>query len=149
MDLLIHIPAGSAYGLLIPLGYRDELIGLLRVLLKKRFGSRGVHTVTLSVGKQSSRIRPWGAAGGDCTVNIFPYAAPLAVRVRLLGKVGLVQTRTHSVCITRTAHPGLCLAARQAGLKVIAYLDGVSAHCAGHGLTLLKKLLTASKMKAA
>ena len=58
LDRSIDIPAGSAYGLLIPLGYRDDLIGLLRCLLKKRFGSRGMRTVTLSVGKQTARIRP-------------------------------------------------------------------------------------------
>ena len=27
-----------------------------------------------------------GAAGGDCTVNIFPYAAPMAVHARLHGE---------------------------------------------------------------
>ena len=71
-------------------------------------------------------------------MNIFPYAAPLAVHAPLLGEVGFVHTRTHLVCITRTAHPGLRLAARQAGLKVIAYLDGVFGNCAGYGLYLLK-----------
>ena len=58
LDRLVDIQARTAYGLLIPLGARDDLIGLLRSLLKKRLGSRGVHTVTLSVGTQTTRIRP-------------------------------------------------------------------------------------------
>ncbi len=88
-------------------------------------------------------------AGSDCKQNLFPYAAPLAVHTRLLTEVAQAHTRTHLLIVTRTAHPGLCLAGRQAGLKVIAYLDGVSQHCAAHGNQLLKSLLTASKMKAA
>ncbi len=58
LERLSDIPAVASYGLLIPLGNRDELIGSLRGFLRKRFPGRAVFLVTLSVGKQTARIRP-------------------------------------------------------------------------------------------
>jgi hypothetical protein len=246
LERVSDVPGGVASGLLIPLGSRDELISTLRGALRKRFPGRRVDLVTLSIGKQTTRIRPsyviympptadvqapahvsiegcrarasegirlrctmakcpfrptstthpdeqldenaeinpedidepnfeacfdptevdadddaydaagTSAAGGpagslstDCKQNLFPYAAPQALHHRMLMDIGQAHTRTHLVIATRTAHPGLVLAARQAGLKVIAYLDGVRPHSAAHGNHLLKAQLTASKMSAA
>jgi len=86
---------------------------------------------------------------GDCTTNLFAYAAPLAVHRKVLGTICAVQSRTHMVVLTRTAHPGLLVAGRGFGLKVIAFLAGVSKHSLGHGAVLLKKLMMSSKLAAA
>ena len=218
---------------------RDDLISGLRTGLKKRFQSRRFDLVTLSVGKQTSRIRPSyalhtppspdtptpahvgiegcrarGSEGirmrctsracpfrpvgtgavtdenaeiaaedldepnfegcfdaaeadgvaeddvvmeetvrdvgsGDCKQNLFPYAAPQVLHSRMLQVIGQADTRTHLVILTRTGHPGLIVAARRAGLKVVALLAGVSQQSAAHGQHLLKMHLTAWKMGAA
>ena len=239
LDHLKDIPGYFTYGLVLPLGARDDLIGPVRSNLQKRFPGRKVYTVTMSVGKQNGRIRPSYAlllpatldsqapthvdiggcraraaegirmrcmsiacplrpaaraeAGGDtmdeiaaedlddvdfeccfdahenadddddaicgtasvgmsadgATQNLFPYAAPLAVHERILTDIGKIGNRTHLLVISRTAHPGLVLSGRKAGVKVIALLCGVSPHCSAHGAALLKTLLTASKMSVA
>ena len=86
---------------------------------------------------------------GDRATNLFAYAAPLAVHRKVLSAIGAVQTRTHLVVLTRTAHPGLLVAGRGFGLKVIAFMAGVSKHSGGHGALLLKKLMMNSKMAVA
>lgn len=82
-------------------------------------------------------------------VNLFPYAAPVAAHARVLQEILKAPQRTHLLILSRTAHPGLVLAGRAAGLKVIALADGVSKHSLAHGQALLKSLLTAEKMAAA
>ena len=54
-DLLIEVPV--RFSLLVPLGSRDELISVMKGILKKLPG-RTIFTVALSLGKQSSRQRP-------------------------------------------------------------------------------------------
>ena len=85
----------------------------------------------------------------DCATNLFAYAAPLAVHRKVLSLICAIHTRTHLIVLTRTGHPGLLVAGRGFGLKVIAFVDGVSKHSLGHGSLLLKKLLMSSKMAAA
>ena len=240
-DLLVEVPV--RFSLLVPLGSRDELISVMKSILKKKLPGRTIFTVALSLGKQSSRQRPSYAlyvpaqdgpvtfhvglegcrahasegirlrctssaccmraadipkdpAGlfdpdtpseradeeiplkdrehpdfencfdqaeaesgdeapdedkgkDDCATNLFAYAAPLAVHRKVLSVICAVHTRTHLIVLTRTAHPGLLVVGRGFGLKVVAFVDGVSKHTLGHGSLLLKKLLMSSKMAAA
>ena len=233
----------------IPVGARLDMLGSMQAALQKRFPKRSVFAIQLSVGKQSSRIKPGyalyvpmdatsepvspahvelngcratsaegirlrcvsslcpmrdDAAGSqwanedeeipledqeapnfeecfeqaettadddidmDCdgplpvagssaqadtmptyVVNLWPCAAPIAVHARILADILRASQRTHMLLLTRSAHPGMVIAARDAGLKVIALLEGVSKHSAAHGAALLKSLLIARKMSAA
>jgi hypothetical protein len=57
--LLEHLPSiPGDFGLLIPLSFRDELISGVRKVLSKKFPTRPVYMVTMSVGRQSTRVRP-------------------------------------------------------------------------------------------
>ena len=85
----------------------------------------------------------------DRATNLFAYAAPLAVHKKVLSQICAVHARTHLIVLTRSAHPGLLVAGRSFGLKVVAFVDGVTKHSLGHGSLLLKRLMIISKMAAA
>lgn len=51
--------------------------------------------------------------------------------------------------LTRTAHPGLAIAAREQGLKVILLQQGCSEHAAEHGMQLMKHILAIRMLPAA
>ncbi len=87
--------------------------------------------------------------GQEYTVNLFCYGAPIAVHGCVFRDLLKGSQRTHLLLLSRTAHPGLIVAAREANLKVIGWRAGVSAHSASHGEALLKKLLTQRKLKDA
>jgi hypothetical protein len=56
---------------------------------------------------------------------------------------------THLIVATRTAHPGLLVAGRQARLEVIAYIEGQKEHAVQHGEALLFSRLVAGLMPTA
>jgi len=84
-------------------------------------------------------------------VNLWPRAAakPLKYHQRLCITLLKARTRTHLVLVTRSAHPGLLVAARLAGLKVIALILGCSEHSRAHGKKLLRAMLAAEKLPIA
>lgn len=51
--------------------------------------------------------------------------------------------------LTRTAHPGLAIAARESGLKVIMLQQGCSKHAAEHGMQLMKHIFAIRALPAA
>ena len=53
---------------------------------------------------------------------------------------------THVLSMTRTAHPGLYVAARALKLEVLACVQGQSEHSMRHGDALLAKLLALQKL---
>lgn len=87
-----------------------------------------------------------GEGSGRAMTNLFPYAAPVAVHARVFSEVLRSHEKSHLLLLTRTGHPGLIVAAREANLKVIALQSGVSPHSAAHGLQLLKQIFTTRKM---
>ena len=87
-----------------------------------------------------------GEGSGRAMTNLFPYAAPVAVHARVFSEVLRSHEKSHLLLLTRTGHPGLIVAAREASLKVIALQSGVSPHSAAHGLQLLKQIFTTRKM---
>ena len=56
---------------------------------------------------------------------------------------------THLLLVTRTAHPGFLVAAREAKLSVIALVDGAGAHNRKHGEALLRSVFATRNIKAA
>ncbi len=76
-----------------------------------------------------------------CIRNVFPFAFPVAYHGRTLDQVLGASSLTHLVVVTRTAHPGLLVAARQRGLEVICLLEGASPHSQGHGSMVLEGML--------
>ena len=56
---------------------------------------------------------------------------------------------THLLLMTRTAHPGFLVAAREAKLSVITLVEGAGAHNRKHGDALLRSIITARNIKAA
>ena len=84
-----------------------------------------------------------------CKRNLYPYACPIAVDVRVLKEVCLAPARTHLIVYSRTAHPGIVVAGRECGLKVMVLLRGCHQHSVAHGQALLKSLLAQRKLTAA
>lgn len=82
-------------------------------------------------------------------VNLFCYASPVACHNRINSDVLKANQRTHLLLLTRTAHPGVIIAARQAHLKVIGLRLGVSPHAVAHGQLLMKKMFAHNKLKEA
>ncbi len=83
---------------------------------------------------------------GTYVVNLFPYAAPIAAHARIFADVLKATQRTHLLLLTRTAHPGVIIAAREANLKVTCLQQGVAQHASAHGSILLKKVLAMRKL---
>lgn len=79
-------------------------------------------------------------------VRLFQQAAPIAVHLQILQKALKVHTKTHLLLLTRNSHPGLIVAARSKGLKVIALQAGVKDHSFRHGEQLLRQLLAQRRL---
>jgi hypothetical protein len=82
-------------------------------------------------------------------VNLFPYVAPVAAHTRILSDLLRCNQRTHLLLLTRTAHPGLIVAAREANLKVIVLMSGVNQHSRMHGQQLMKQIFMIRKYSVA
>ena len=55
--------------------------------------------------------------------NIFPFAFPVALHTRTLAALK-ADGMSHIFILTRSAHPGLAVAARESGLEVVLLLQG-------------------------
>ena len=104
--------------------------------------------VSASMGSASQTVVA-GKGDGVYAVNLFPYAAPIAAHKQVFSSVLHATQRTHLLLLTRTAHPGVMVAARESNLKVIALVQGVRHHSYEHGKALLNDLLCASKLPMA
>ena len=71
----------------------------------------------MAVSKANSSMAAPGKA-----VNIFPFASPITTHTRTLVQVLDAPSATHLLLLTRTAHPGLIVAAREHNLEVIAWV---------------------------
>ena len=83
--------------------------------------------------------------------DIFCFAKPLDYYKKTLTTIlGLTPLSAGKiVVITRTAHPGLLVAARQLGLEVLACVDECPPHSKGHGDELMLKFWKQLKWKEA
>ena len=60
----------------------------------------------------------------DRATKLFPFASPVSYYVRLLSKVLGVDSLTHLVILTRTAHPAILMAALELKLETVCYVEG-------------------------
>ena len=81
--------------------------------------------------------------------NLWPFASPVAAHAKVLVQVACASSLTHLVVLSRTAHPGLYVAARESKLEVIVLIEGVNNHCIEHGAALLRTMLMGSKFSEA
>ena len=81
--------------------------------------------------------------------NLFPFASPLEHHSRILHQLMGATSFTHMVVLTRTAHPGLIVAARECKLETLVLVEGANEHCLAHGRDLLRNLLCGRHYKAA
>ena len=84
--------------------------------------------------------------GAECTVALWPFAKPLQHWSMLLDQVAHVSSAKYLVYISRTAHPGLAVAARAAGLQVLGLVQGARNHCQRHATSLLRQMMMQLKM---
>ncbi len=74
-------------------------------------------------------------------VELFPFARPVQHYVRLLQELGKPETAYALIAFSRTAHPGLTVAAK--ALQVPAYVHvGAKAHSFKHGEELMRAMFT-------
>lgn len=89
------------------------------------------------------------SAAGKFKRNLFPFASPVAVHSRVFHQILRGSSCSHVLVLTRSAHPGLYIAARECKLECIALLEGAKEHCVAHGRELLRKMLIAKHYRAA
>ena len=83
------------------------------------------------------------ASGASYKVNLWPHAAPIAAHKRVLSVICRSAEKSHLLLFTRSAHPGLIIAGREFGLKVLALQQGCSQHSVAHGRSLMKTIMVA------
>ena len=84
----------------------------------------------MELDPQPTELEPQTGSGGTHAykANLWAFAAPIAAHKRVLSDVSRCAERTHMLLLTRTAHPGLLIACREAALKVITLPHGCSHH---------------------
>ena len=70
---------------------------------------------------QPTELEPQTGSGGTHAykVNLWAFVAPIVAHRRVLADVLRREERTRMLLLTRTAHPGLLTACREAALNVI------------------------------
>ena len=81
--------------------------------------------------------------------NLFPFASPVEQHSRVLHQLVGATGFTHLIVLSRTAHPGLLVAARECKLEILALIEGSNDHCVAHGRELLRNMLCGKHYKAA
>ncbi len=81
--------------------------------------------------------------------NLFPFASPVAFHSQILHRVLNASRFSHMLILTRSAHPGLYVAARDCKLECLVFVEGAKEHCLAHGKDLLCKMLVAKNYKSA
>lgn len=76
--------------------------------------------------------------------ELWPYARPVQQGVKIMQQLLHSETATRLILLTRTAHPGLLVAARQVKLRAIAYVEAPD-HQYKHGQHLLEQMLVRTK----
>ena len=76
--------------------------------------------------------------------NLWPFARPIAQSVRIFKELLHSEKATRVVLLSRSAHPGVMVAARELKLRVIGYFE-VADHQYHHGQELLERMMIRSK----
>ena len=79
---------------------------------------------------QPTELEPQTGSGGTHAykVNLWAFVAPVVAHKRVLSDVLRCAERTRVLLLTRTAHPGLFIACREAALNVITLQHGRRNH---------------------
>ena len=99
--------------------------------------------------EKTDEVEMQGSGPGTFKRNLFPFALPLIVHEKILAQVARGSSLSHLILMTRTAHPGLCVAARGLNLECIVLIQGNKEHCLAHGRELLRKMLVVNKYTSA
>lgn len=96
-------------------------------------------------GNQTSKDQ---SMQGKYLKELWPFARPVAQGARILQQMLHSETATRLVLLTRSAHPGLLVAARTVKLRSLGYYE-VPPHNFAHGRALLEKMMIQLKVDEA
>lgn len=93
------------------------------------------------LAEDSQEVGDAPGEGKRYLVDLFPFSRPISHYSEILTKICLADRHAHLLALSRTSHPSLLIAGREAGLEVFSLMHGLRQHGLAHGRALLESIV--------